>query len=250
MTVLEGPDYQNARDRIKGNPVIRMMAASVAAVPLAQIAHEDGTPRFAFMRQANRAFDDVEARNAGNPRYEPYPAGADRHLGLIAEAVLAQRAAVRKTVTSSRPYPVTPDRIPACPVGRAGDPRPEGDGMPLTSLPASAWSRSFSPLPPASAPAPLGPHSATGTGATPAACTRRGRPGAAPRPRAVAVPGGPTWIWADVIIGLEPATVTKSQMRQGLRRTGQAPPLCQTVVRHGTYESFEVKQGETGRSRL
>ena len=69
MTVLEGPDYQNARDRIKGNPVIRMMAASAATVPLAQIAHEDGTPRFKFMRQANRAFDDAEARNAGNPRY-------------------------------------------------------------------------------------------------------------------------------------------------------------------------------------
>ena len=129
MTVLEGPDYQNARDRIKGNPIIKMMAASVAAVPLAQIAHEDGTPRFAFMQQANRAFDDAEARTTGNPRYEPYPAGADRHLGLIAEAVLAQRAAVRKTVASSRPYPVTPDRIPACPAGRAGDPRPEGDGI-------------------------------------------------------------------------------------------------------------------------
>ena len=105
MTVLEGPDYQNARDRIKGNPVIRMMAASVAAVPLAQIAHEDGTPRFAFLQQANRAFDDAEARNAGNPRYDPYPAGADSHLGLIAEAVLAERAAVRETVTSSMAAP-------------------------------------------------------------------------------------------------------------------------------------------------
>jgi hypothetical protein len=44
MTVLEGPQYQAARDRIKGNPVISMMAAGIAAVPLAQIAHEDGTP--------------------------------------------------------------------------------------------------------------------------------------------------------------------------------------------------------------
>jgi hypothetical protein len=105
MTVLEDPDYQNDRDRIKGNPVIRMMAASVATVPLAQIAHEDGTPRFAFMQQANRAFDDAEERNTGNPRYEPYPAGADRHLGLIAEAVLAERAAVRETVASSMAAP-------------------------------------------------------------------------------------------------------------------------------------------------
>ncbi len=57
------------------------------------------------MRQANRAFDDAEARNAGNPRYEPYPAGADRHLGLIAEAVLAEGAAVRETVASSMAGP-------------------------------------------------------------------------------------------------------------------------------------------------
>ena len=105
MTVLEGPDYQNARGRIKGNPVIRMMAASVATVPLAQIAHEDGTPRFAFMQEANRTFDDAESRNAGNPRYEPYPAGADRHLGLIAEAVLGERAAIRETVASSTAAP-------------------------------------------------------------------------------------------------------------------------------------------------
>ena len=42
MTVLEGPDYQNARDRIKGNPVISKMAAGVATAPLAELAHQDG----------------------------------------------------------------------------------------------------------------------------------------------------------------------------------------------------------------
>jgi|SRR5450756_290409 len=82
-----------------------MMAASVAAVPLAEIADEDGTPRFAFMQRANRAFDDAEARNAGNLSYEPYPAGAHRHLGLIAEAVLAGRAAIRETVASPSASP-------------------------------------------------------------------------------------------------------------------------------------------------
>ena len=107
MTVLEGPDYQAARDRIKGNPVISMMAAGIAAVPLAQIAHEDGTPRFEFMQQANRAFDDAQARNAGNPGYQPYPAGAPRHLGLVAEAVLAERAAIREAVGSAMAAPGT-----------------------------------------------------------------------------------------------------------------------------------------------
>ena len=101
MTALESPDYQIARDQIKGNPVISQMAAGAAAVPLAELAHEDGTPRFAFMQHANRAFDKAESRNAGNHRYQPYPADAPRHLGLIAEAVLAERAAIRQAVASA-----------------------------------------------------------------------------------------------------------------------------------------------------
>ena len=44
MTGLESVDYQIARDRIKGNPLISQMAAGVAAVALAGMAHEDGTP--------------------------------------------------------------------------------------------------------------------------------------------------------------------------------------------------------------
>jgi hypothetical protein len=79
MAVLESRDYQAARERLKGNPVIAMMAASVVTVPLAGLAHEDGTPRSHLMSQANRGFDDAEARNAGNPAYQPYPPGAPRH---------------------------------------------------------------------------------------------------------------------------------------------------------------------------
>jgi hypothetical protein len=107
MTALESPDYQAARGRIKGNPVISKMAAGVAAVPLTELAHEDGTPRFAFMQHANRAFDEAESQNAGNPRYQPYPADAPRHLGLIAEAVLAERAAIRQAVASAMAAPGT-----------------------------------------------------------------------------------------------------------------------------------------------
>ncbi len=107
MTTLESPDYQTARDRIKGNPVISKMAAGVATVPLADLAHEDGTPRFAFMQRANRVFDAAESQNAGNPCYEPYPADAPRHLGLIAEAVLAERAAIREAVASAMAAPGT-----------------------------------------------------------------------------------------------------------------------------------------------
>ena len=107
MTALESPDYQVARDRIKGNPVVSKMAAGIATVPLAELAHEDGTPRFAFMQHASRAFDKAESQNAGNPCYEPYPADARRHLGLIAEAVLAERAAIREAVASAMAAPGT-----------------------------------------------------------------------------------------------------------------------------------------------
>ncbi len=100
MAVLESRDHQAARERLKGNPVIAMMAAGVVTVPLAELADEDGTPRSHLVNQANRAFDDAEARNAGNPAYEPYPKDTHRHLGLIAEAVLAERAAVASAVAA------------------------------------------------------------------------------------------------------------------------------------------------------
>ena len=107
MSVFESGDYQAARERIKGNPVVSMMAAGVVTVPLAELVYEDGTPRSHLMNQANRAFDDAEARNKGNPAYQPYPAGARRHIGLIAEAVLAERAAMREAVASAMAPPGT-----------------------------------------------------------------------------------------------------------------------------------------------
>jgi hypothetical protein len=107
MAVLESPDYRAARERLKGNPIIAMMAAGVVTAPLAELAGEDGTPRSHLMNQANRAFDAAEARNAGNPAYEPYPKDAHRHLGLIGEAVLAERAAMRETVASAMAPPGT-----------------------------------------------------------------------------------------------------------------------------------------------
>jgi hypothetical protein len=67
MTALESPDYQIARDRINGNSVITTMAAGVLTVPLAEFAHQDGIPRFAFMQNANRTFGAAEAQNAGSP---------------------------------------------------------------------------------------------------------------------------------------------------------------------------------------
>jgi hypothetical protein len=84
-----------------------MMAAGVATAPLADLAHKDGTPRFEFMQRANRVFDKAESQNADNLCYEPCPADAPRHLGLIAEAVLAERAAIHEAVTSAMAAPGT-----------------------------------------------------------------------------------------------------------------------------------------------
>ncbi|HEX5293088.1 MAG TPA: hypothetical protein VFX25_29805 [Streptosporangiaceae bacterium] len=83
------------------------MAAGVATVPLAELADGDGTPRSHLMNQANRGFDDADARNAGNPAYTPYPKDAHRHLGLIAKAVLAERAAMLAAVASAMAPPGT-----------------------------------------------------------------------------------------------------------------------------------------------
>jgi hypothetical protein len=112
MTAIESPHYQAARDQIRGNPLIAQLAAGIATVPLASLAHDDGTPRFAFMQQANHAFDQAQAHNAANPRYQPYPPGAPRHLGLIAEALLAERAATRAAVAAALAAPrIDPESV-------------------------------------------------------------------------------------------------------------------------------------------
>ena len=68
------------------------MAAGVAAVPLPEIAHEDGTPRFAFMQQANRSFDETEARNAGNSRLRSESRTAFHGMLTTLEDELRRRA--------------------------------------------------------------------------------------------------------------------------------------------------------------
>jgi hypothetical protein len=154
MAVLESADYQAARERLKGNPIISMMAAGLVTVPLAELAHQDGTPRSHLMSQANRAFDDAEARNAGNPDYSPDPRGASRHIGLIAEAVLAGRAEIRATVASVLAPPGTSpeadevtaiiERMQAARQREPGPARPAGE-RPATENQAARPSRALLP---------------------------------------------------------------------------------------------------------
>lgn len=109
MNEPESQGRQEARGRLKGSPVIRSLAARVAVVPLAELAGADGTPRPWFTAGASDAFA-ARARNPGDPRDEPYPAGAPERTGLVAEAVLACRAEIRAAVASlTAPPGISPE---------------------------------------------------------------------------------------------------------------------------------------------
>jgi hypothetical protein len=107
MNEPESQGHQEARGRLKGSPVIRSLAARVAVVPLAELAGADGTPRPWFTAGASDAFAAARARNPGDPRDEPYPAGAPEYKELVAEAVLACRAEIRAAVASLTAPPGT-----------------------------------------------------------------------------------------------------------------------------------------------
>ena len=133
MSVLESRDYQAAREWIKGNPIIAMMAAGVVTVPLAELAHEDGTPRSGFMSQTNRAFDDAEASVTKQPGLPAAPAGrapaprADRR-GRPGRARGDPRGG-RLCLGSARHRPGGGDpdhRAVASGQVTRGDPRPDG----------------------------------------------------------------------------------------------------------------------------
>jgi hypothetical protein len=95
---IEARHYQEARDGLAADPLVRMMAAGVTRTPLAELADGDGGPRFEFMQAANAHYDRlaVAARARGYDG-ELYPADAPRHIGAVAEAVLAERA---RTITA------------------------------------------------------------------------------------------------------------------------------------------------------
>jgi hypothetical protein len=99
MTAIVSEDYAQAETRLRANPIIQNLAAGVVTTPIAEMAHEDGTPRHEFMMAANRQFANTEAANADNPRYT-----ADsgfRAIGTIARAILAERAGIRAAYTAA-----------------------------------------------------------------------------------------------------------------------------------------------------
>jgi hypothetical protein len=93
MPALVSKEYGETVARLRANAIIQRLAVSLTLTPLSELAHDDGTPRFEFMLAANRRFADTEALNEGNPAYTADE--GPRHIGAIAEALLAVRADTR-----------------------------------------------------------------------------------------------------------------------------------------------------------
>lgn len=80
MSCLESKDYQEARDRMFNERIVRDMAVGLRGVDLDTLTHDDGTPTFHFMTGAGNEY---MARGGTNPA----------HIGCVAETLLALRKA-------------------------------------------------------------------------------------------------------------------------------------------------------------
>ena len=77
---IESPEYQEARDRMYGERILRDMAVGLRGHPTAALTHCDtGRPTFAFMQNANAEY---AARG-----------GQLAHIGCVAEVLIALRKA-------------------------------------------------------------------------------------------------------------------------------------------------------------
>lgn len=81
--VIEGPEYEQARQRLALDHVVKRMAAEVLNVADREIVDEDGTPRWGFIRGATERYAELGGGDTG-----------PRHIGAIAEAVLRVRAQI------------------------------------------------------------------------------------------------------------------------------------------------------------
>ena len=117
MSVLESGDYQAARERIKGNPIVSMMAAGVVTVPLAELAHEDGTPRFPSDEPGQPRLRRRRGPQRGQPRLPAVPGRrapayrADRR-GRPGRARSEMRAAVASAMAAPGTDPESADVTP------------------------------------------------------------------------------------------------------------------------------------------
>lgn len=79
--VIESPTYAATRQRLAADPIVKTMAAELAAgiraghTTTRQLFHDDGSPRFELMQRTNAEY----ARRGGT---------GQGHIGAIAEAIV------------------------------------------------------------------------------------------------------------------------------------------------------------------
>lgn len=72
---IEAAHYGEARQKLREDRIVQGLAIGLYGVPLDDLAHPDGTPRFEFMGAANREY---AARGGTN----------QAHLGAVAEVLI------------------------------------------------------------------------------------------------------------------------------------------------------------------
>lgn len=75
MHVIEAAHYEETRQRLAADPIVKGMAKGLANVPRDQMVHDSGTPRFEFMLAANVEYHARGGKDTG-------------HIGAVAEALL------------------------------------------------------------------------------------------------------------------------------------------------------------------
>jgi hypothetical protein len=75
MATIEARHYGTARTVLQNDPIVQSMAHGLKDVPLTELTHDDGTPRFEFMQAANAQYDKRGGTNKA-------------HIGAVAEALL------------------------------------------------------------------------------------------------------------------------------------------------------------------
>jgi len=74
--VIEGPEYQQTREKLKQDPIVIDMAGGLKDVPLSELTHDDGHVTYDFMLASNAEY----TKRAGH--------GPNAHIGGVAEALL------------------------------------------------------------------------------------------------------------------------------------------------------------------
>jgi len=74
---IEAAHYEETRQRLLGDAVVVRMAAEIRSMDRTMVVHDDGSPRWDFMRAANQTY-----RERGGDQTQPL------HIGAVAEAIV------------------------------------------------------------------------------------------------------------------------------------------------------------------